>query len=267
MDYYRLKYFLLVSMILLQACSFNHFFYNAHRDNSLKYEANPNFHELSVINNAGDTLSGLLLEPGPGITPKATILMIHGNSGNITRWAENAKYFYNHNYRILVFDYEGFGKSTGHPTHTNVVSDTEVFLNYLHKRYGKVILWGLSIGGNLSVEVAYRNADKVEGLMIEGAFTTHNEIARTKVPLIFKPFVFLLVKSPYKSKCIIEKLHMPVLIAHSKTDNVVPYEMGKELFKRANEPKLFLDLEGDHCLGIKNNTSEYFQWIDETFND
>jgi hypothetical protein len=41
--------------------------------------------------------------------------------------------------------------------------------------------------------------------------------------------------------------------------------MGKELFKNANEPKTFLELQGDHCLGIMNNTDEYFKWIERTF--
>jgi hypothetical protein len=263
MNYRWLKYLSPALLVIIQSCSFNHFFYNAQRNDTLKYATNLNFHELSVINTTHDTLSGLLLDPG--ISSKGTILMIHGNSGNITRWTENANYFYNRNYRILVFDYEGFGKSTGTPTHKNVVRDTELFLNYLYSRYGKIILWGLSLGGNLSVEIADRNTDKVEGLMIEGAFTSHNEIARTKVPFIIRPFVCLTVRSPYKSKNIIEKLHMPVLIAHSKTDMVVPYEMGKELYERANDPKSFLELEGDHCMGIMNNTSEYFQWIDKAF--
>ncbi len=263
MNFRWLKYLSPALLFVIQACSFNHFFYDAKRDSVLKYEANPDFHELSVINTTDDTLSGLLLDPG--ISSKGTILMVHGNSGNITRWTENANYFYNRNYRILVFDYEGFGKSTGTPTHKNVVMDTELFLNYLHARYGKIILWGLSLGGNLSVEIARRNSDKVEGLMVEGAFTSHNDIARTKVPLIIRPFVFLTVRSPYKSRNSIEKLHMPVLVAHSKTDMVVPYEMGEELFKRANDPKFFLELQGAHCMGIMNNTEEYFNWIEKTF--
>jgi len=54
-----------------------------------------------------------------------------------------------------------------------------------------------------------------------------------------------------------------VLITHSPTDKVVPYEMGRILFKNANEPKYFLELKGDHCLGIQNNLSEYLKMIDK----
>ena len=258
-----IRIFSLVSLVLFQACSYNVFFYNPVADPALKIETNSNFHELSIINKTGDTLSGVLLDPDPEITLKGTVLLIHGNSGNIDRWIDNAKYLYKQGYRVLVFDYQGYGKSTGKPNHKNVVTDSELFLEYLYTRYGKVLLWGLSLGGNLSVDIAYRNPDKVKALIVEAGFTSHNQIARTKVSPIIKPLVIISVKSPYKSKKIIEKLHIPVLIAHSPTDKVVPFKMGEVLYKNANEPKFFLELHGDHCLGIQNNLNVYLQMIDK----
>ncbi len=254
---------LLTIFIVFQSCSFNMFFYDPVANPDLKIEANPNFHEISIINKTGDTLIGVLLEPGPEINTKGTVLLVHGNSGNIDRWTDNAVYLFNNGYRVLVFDYQGYGKSTGKPNHKNVVTDTELFLNYLNVRYDKVILWGLSLGGNLAVNVAYRNPDKVNALIVEAGFTSHNQIARTKVSPILKPFVIISVRSPYKSKTIIEKIHIPVLIAHSPTDKIVPYEMGEMLFNNANDPKYFLELKGDHCRGIQNNLREYLQMINK----
>jgi uncharacterized protein len=254
--------FLTFYILWFHACSFNKRFYNTHSGTSGQYLL-PDFRELSLVNVNRDTLNGVLLDPVKGDAVKGTILLIHGNSGSVSRWAEIARPLYNNGYRVLVFDYEGYGKSTGKPTHKNVVTDTELFLNYLHEKYGKVILWGLSLGGNLAVDIAYRNADKVEGLIVEGAFTSHNAIVRSFVPLFVKPFVALTVNSPYKSKNIIKKIHIPVLIAHSSTDKVVPYKMGQTLYKNANEPKFFLELTGEHCLGIKTNTEEYLKMIEK----
>jgi uncharacterized protein len=259
----NIQRFIIVSLtynlFVFQSCSFNKYFYNTH-SNLSKIEANSNFHELSLVNKNNDTLHGIFLNPDQNI--KGTVLLIHGNTGDVSRWIEVAKPLFYSGYRVLVFDYEGYGESTGKPTHKNVVSDTELFLDYLTKKYGKVILWGLSLGGNLSVDIAYRNIDKVEGLIVEGAFTSHNAIVRTFVPPVLKPFVAFTVRSPYKSKTIIKKLHIPILIAHSPTDKVVPFEMGKTLYKNANEPKFFLELKGEHCFGIKNNTKEYLEMID-----
>jgi len=254
------KYYLLIFILVSQACSFNKFFYNPIANPDLKIESDTDFHELVIVNKTGESINGILLDPET--TTKGTVLLIHGNSGNIDRWIDNAKYLYLQGYRVLVFDYQGYGKSTGKPNHKNVVTDTELFLDYLNTNYGKVILWGLSLGGNLSVNVAYRNPDKVKALIIEAGFTSHNQIARTKVSPFVKPFVIISVRSPNKSKKIIEKLHIPILITHSPTDNVVPFEMGELLYSKANEPKFFLKLKGDHCLGIQNNLNEYLEMID-----
>jgi hypothetical protein len=247
-------------LLIFQSCSFNKYFYNPSAGLP-EIKSNPNFYEISLRNKKGDTVFGLLLNPDNEPKVKGTILLIHGNSGNISRWIENAKPLYSQGYRILIFDYEGYGKSTGKPTHKNVVSDTELFLDYLNKQYGKVILWGLSLGGNLSVYIASRNAEKVNGLIVEAGFTSHNEIARTFVPPVVKPLVWLFLKSPYKSKKYVKQLHIPVLLAYSPTDKVVPFKMGKILFQNANEPKFFLELKGEHCYGIMNNTQEYFDLI------
>jgi uncharacterized protein len=258
----RFIYIVCIPFLFIQACSFNKFFYNAVPDRTYKIENDEGFKEIQLINRNKDTITGLLLNPIPENAVKGTILLVHGNSGNIDRWVENARYLYNHGYRILVFDYEGYGKSTGKPTHRNVVSDSELFINYLFGHYGKILIWGISLGGNLAVNLAYRNSDKISALILEGAFTSHNAIARTKAPGILKPFVFLSVRSPYKSKNIIKKIHIPVIISHSTEDKIVPYSMGKRLFINANEPKFFLELQGMHCYGIINNRKEYLHLID-----
>lgn len=205
-------FYSLILVICFQECSFNMFFYDPVPNKILSFEDEPSVREISLINKAKDTLSGFILEPVNSKEIRETVLLIHGNSGDISRWIENAKYLYDRNYRVLVFDYQGYGKSTGKPNHKNVVTDTELFLNHINSEYGKVILWGLSLGGNLSVNVAYRNPDKVKALIVEAGFTSHNQIARTKVSPVLKPFVIISVRSPYKSKKIIKELHMPVLI-------------------------------------------------------
>ena len=41
----------------------------------------------------------------------------------------------------------------------------------------------------------------------------------------------------------------PVLIMHGKVDKIVPYDMGKEMYELANEPKFFYSQEyGDHMI-------------------
>ena len=46
----------------------------------------------------------------------------------------------------------------------------------------------------------------------------------------------------------------PVLVMHGKKDNIVPFYMGERLFKIANKPKKFLQVEeDDHMLTYNDN--------------
>ena len=38
----------------------------------------------------------------------------------------------------------------------------------------------------------------------------------------------------------------PLLLVHSRGDEIVPYDQGERLFAQANEPKQFLELSGGH---------------------
>ena len=52
----------------------------------------------------------------------------------------------------------------------------------------------------------------------------------------------------------------PVWIFHSKNDTVIPFEDGEQFFKRALEPKTFIEFTGDH--GINSDVDEriLMQW-------
>jgi hypothetical protein len=48
----------------------------------------------------------------------------------------------------------------------------------------------------------------------------------------------------FESKDWIGKVHMPVLIVHGDADDVVPFRLGRELYRLANQPKSFIDVVG-----------------------
>lgn len=66
-------------------------------------------------------------------------------------------------------DWRGYGLSDGTPSHANVLADSQVALDQLLAREdvrGKpLLLWGLSMGGQVAIELARRNPDRVAGLV------------------------------------------------------------------------------------------------------
>ncbi|PLX00318.1 MAG: hypothetical protein C0594_15805, partial [Marinilabiliales bacterium] len=195
----------------------------------------------------------------------ATILVLHGNAGNLAGWSNVAEPLTNAGFKVYIIDYRGFGKSDGKASHKHLMEDAITALNYVYKENkdsGKpLMILGFSIGGQLGIALAENNQDKIDLLVVEGTFTTHNDIATAISPLLVKPFARLLVASPYKAIQSIQKLNIPIGIIHSPDDGLIPFEMGQELFEAANEPKKFLQITGDHLAGLELHKEEYISFL------
>ena len=255
------NYILFLIMVLLSGCSYNGSFYYTKSD--YKEIKDIDYEDVFLTNSEGKKINAVYLEPKGEI--KGTVFLIHGNGGNVSGWIYSIKPLYDAGYRTLVFDYQGYGKSEGKPTHKNVVTDAELFLNYLDKRKNKdekLVVWGCSLGGNLSVNIANRNQDKVYALIDEAGFSSHSDIAAEMMPWFLKLFARLTVAKPYSSKDIIKELRIPVLIIHSTEDEIVPFRMGEKVFKNANQPKEFWKIKGKHCYAISDYRIEFISKLD-----
>ena len=59
----------------------------------------------------------------------------------------------------------------------------------------------------------------------------------------------------WKTPCTIlySAIRAPILIGHGKRDELVPFEMGKELHREAREPKRFVEFRGGHADGFSQS--------------
>ena len=55
----------------------------------------------------------------------------------------------------------------------------------------------------------------------------------------------------------------PVLIVHSRDDDIIPFAMGQALYEAAPAPKVFLELSGDHNNGFLLSRDRYRQEVGE----
>ncbi len=179
--------------------------------------------------------------------PRATILFCHGNAGNVTHRADALKIL--HDYggaSVLIFDYQGYGRSEGKPTGPGVLADARAARAWLAAREKiperDIVLLGESIGGAVAVDLAAR--DGARGLVLESTFDSLPEAAACHYPWL--P-VRWLMRNRFDSAAIIGNYHGPLLQAHGDADTIVPLRLGRRLFEAANEPKRFLLLPGhDH---------------------
>lgn len=199
-------------------------------------------------NRSGDKLNGWLYTPTDNYNG-TTIYFLHGNAANIAYQYLLATPFVNAGYQVFIFDYSGFGFSEGKSTRKAVYHDATDGLNYLLSRediqYDHLLIYGQSLGGHLSVVIANENQDKIDGLVTEGAFSSHKDIAATSVPFWGRIFT----REMYSAKKNIVEFKKPILIIHSTEDTRIPINEGRKLFELANEPKEMYVIDKPHVRG------------------
>ncbi|MBA3065902.1 alpha/beta fold hydrolase [bacterium] len=174
-----------------------------------------------------------------------TVLFCHGNADNISYFIEDVKMLADIGLGVFIFDYRGYGRSVGDQSETGTYFDAEAAWNYLTKEKKipprRIIILGRSLGGAIAAWLAKEHTPRA--LFLETAFTSIEDIASKTHPLIpVKSFL----RYKYRTIDYLLQVKAPVLITHSKDDNVVPFIHGQKLFAAAGEPKKFIELSGSH---------------------
>ncbi|MES9876416.1 MAG: alpha/beta hydrolase [Candidatus Sedimenticola sp. 1PA] len=197
----------------------------------------------------------------PATSPRATLLFFHGNAGNISHRSDSLKLFHRLGLDVLIIDYRGYGQSEGKPSEQGTYLDAEAAWRYLTRDRGVdgrgIILFGRSLGGSIAAYLASNR--EVMGLIIESAFTSVPDIAAELYPLL--P-VRLLARFKYDTRAYLDGVSAPVMINHSREDEIAPFSHGEALFEAASQPKRFHELQGGHNVGFLSNTAAYFKALD-----
>lgn len=182
----------------------------------------------------------------PCENPRAVVLFAHGNAGNLSDRAALMTYFQKQlRLTTLIFDYRGYGRSEGRPTVSGVISDGLAAANFLEKHAGidksELVLMGRSLGGAIVVQIAPEIQPR--GLIIESTFSSLKQIAKHHYSML----AWLVPRNKLDSKTAIAGYKGHLLQSHGAADQVIPFDLGVELFNAANEPKQFIELENaDH---------------------
>ena len=219
----------------------------------------PNLRDCWVTAEDGVKLHGWF---APAESSKATLVISHGNAGNISHRYLLMRSLVRHKFNVLMYDYRGYGRSEGTPTEEGVYEDGRAFFDYAltlpEVNPQRVILWGTSLGGAVAVDVATQRP--AAGLILESTFTSAKDVA--SILYSFLPVQFFL-RSNFNSIEKIRALNIPTLIIHGEHDSIIPIGLGRKLFNAANEPKEFYEIPGaDHNDTFFVGGEEYFNRID-----
>ncbi len=180
---------------------------------------------------------------------KRVMLFFHGNAGNISDRLTTIERFHQLGLHVLIFDYRGYGQSSGVVSEKGTYIDAEAAWQYLTEQKGfqpsQIIAHGRSLGGGVAAWVAEKY--KPVALILESTFTSIPNIGVETYP--YFP-VRWLTRIHYNTLERLKKIHCPSLIIHSSADEVIPFSHAEALYEAANEPKYFLEIQHDHGNGF-----------------
>ena len=202
--------------------------------------------ELNTMD--GETLAAWFL-PQPS-TNAPVLLLAHGNNGNISTRLALLALLHRSGAALLIFDYRGYGESSGSPSEAGTYADALAAWLYLTETRRiapqRIVIHGRSLGG----PVAAWLAAQVEpaGLILESTFTDMTALGEHHYPWL--P-VRLIGKLRYPTLDYLAGVQAPVLVIHSPDDELVPFAHGKALHSAVQGTADLLILEGNHQSGYR----------------
>ena len=221
------------------------------------------FEKVQVPTEDGEQLAAWWI---PGSLPaRGTVLLFHGNAGNISHRVGYAKMFYDLGYNTLLVDYRGYGESSGEPTEEGTYRDATASWTWLTVTRGikasSIVLFGESLGGGVAAWLAAQHVQPApRALILSSTFTSIPDIGAELYPWL--P-VRWLSRIHYDNLAHLERSRAPLLIAHSTDDEIIPYAHSRRLYAAAREPKAFLELSGGHNEGFVFAREEWIKAVQE----
>ena len=184
--------------------------------------------------------------PADTNSPRAemAILYCHGNGGNISHRLDVYQVLLGTGVNLYTFDYRGYGRSLGTPSEEGTYLDAQAAYQWLRAKgfaETNIIVYGESLGGGIASELCMR--EKTRGVILQSTFTSIPDIGAELYPWLPVRWI---ASIKYDTHSKLPNLHVPVLILHSKEDELVRFHHAEENFAVANEPKLLRKIGGSH---------------------
>jgi uncharacterized protein len=186
----------------------------------------------------------------PADRPDApVILYCHHNGLNIGANVSQVQQFHNLGYSVLIFDYRGYGQSSGEfPTEAQMYEDAEAAWAYLIQDRGvkpdRAIIYGHSIGGAVAIDLAAKHPEAA-ALVVQSSFTSMRDMTK-RFGLYWVLPVELLLRQRFESLEKMRSIKMPVLVVTGTADFQIPVSMGERLAAAAGPQQLIVIPGGGH---------------------
>jgi alpha-beta hydrolase superfamily lysophospholipase len=182
--------------------------------------------------------------------PRGIVFYFKGNSANIKGWGKFARDFTNKGYDLIMFDYRGFGKSTGKRSEENMYQDAQYIYNWLKERYKEedIIVYGRSMGSGFAARIAADNQPKT--LILDAPYYSFLHLVQRYIPVL--PIKAVL-KYKIRTDKFVQDVNCPVHVFHGTRDWTIPFSAGVRLVRSMGKNGNLISIRG----GGHNNLRNY----------
>lgn len=191
----------------------------------------------------GTRLNGWFYRSGNAVR---TVIVHSGQGGNLTINKVWAKVFLDSGANVLLYDYEGYGKSTGEPSIEALQGDglaaCDFLVNTVKIPATQIVNFGASLGTGVASYVAGHR--QTGALILFSPYTTLREAAQNLHPILRIYPDFLFPSRQLECLSCLTREHPPVLIVAGSLDPIVPVTLSDRVARLAVEPKSYLRMDG-----------------------
>jgi fermentation-respiration switch protein FrsA (DUF1100 family) len=198
---------------------------------------------------------------------KGTFVFFHGNAENLTSHYLSLAWILEYNYDFLIFDYPGYGQSTGEPSPQSTTNSGRYVLQWVHNQLDSrpLYIYGSSLGGIVSLKVIedVQKEIPIKMVVIDSSFNSYQKVgrrvlSRTWITWLFQPLAYLLLSDKYAPDQLDKLSPIPILFIHGQKDRTVEPAFSEEMFAEAGDPKdIWRIPKGTHGSTFFINRGEY----------
>lgn len=266
---FRLLLWLLLvyAMLVMVACAFQDRLLYLPHVGGREHLATPQERGLAYEPVTLGTEDGLRLDAWwvPARTSRGALLFLHGNAGNISHRLDSIEQFHRLGLSVLILDYRGYGRSEGSPSEAGTAYDARAGWRWLRETAGlppgEIVLFGRSLGAAVAANLARELRDEARpaALILESPFRSVPELAQRLYPILPARW---LSRFDYATAAYVAQSEAPVLIIHSREDDIIPFAEGEAVHAAAPEPKRMLVIGGSHNTGFLESEADYLAGIE-----
>jgi pimeloyl-ACP methyl ester carboxylesterase len=178
-----------------------------------------------TITSGANLLDAIFVEPTAS-PARATLLLCHGIGETVEHWFPVQQLFVANGVSTLLFDYSGYGRSTGRPSAAQYDLDALSAFHELRRLTEPLptAILGFSLGSGPAAAIA--NTAAPDYLILCAAFTSFRDALRSLgLPVRFTP----LVPPLWSAQQSLRDCRIPVLVVHGENDRLFPVQMARDL--------------------------------------